>query len=273
MIFIKGKCWLLHLGHDSPGCVYTGWGRRGWRPALGILVDGKLTATSRWALAAKRANFCPGGVHHALHCSHTRQLVVLLYAVLVQLHLECCVQLWPPEYSKDIKLLGGCPEEGHEIAEGFSAEAVWVTCVVQPREEEAEGRLYRGLQLPHKGRRRGRRWSLLCGDQWQDPRRWQAYVPGRFILGIWKKFFIQRVVEHWNRSPRDAVTAPSLTLFKKQLNNAEWHGVNLQLSCAGRGVALDDCWVPSNSRHSMALQFWLLCSHLSLAPYRECFLV
>ena len=39
-------------------------------------------------------------------------------------------------------------------------------------------------------------------------------------MDIRKKFFTQRVVEHWNRLPREAVTAPSLTLFKKNLDNA-----------------------------------------------------
>ena len=39
-------------------------------------------------------------------------------------------------------------------------------------------------------------------------------------MDIRKRFFTQRVVEHWNRLPREAVTAPSLTVFKKHLDNA-----------------------------------------------------
>ena len=42
---------------------------------------------------------------------------------------------------------------------------------------------------------------------------------GRFRLGIRKRFITQRVVEHWNRLPREAVTASSLMILKKHLDN------------------------------------------------------
>ncbi|KAK4815545.1 hypothetical protein QYF61_003237 [Mycteria americana] len=46
---------------------------------------------------------------------------------------------------------------------------------------------------------------------------------GKFRMGIRKRFFTERVVSHWNRLPREVVTAPSLSELKEYLDNALGH--------------------------------------------------
>ena len=43
---------------------------------------------------------------------------------------------------------------------------------------------------------------------------------GRSRLDIRRKFFIQRLVTHWNKLPKEAVNAPSLETFKARLDVA-----------------------------------------------------
>lgn len=42
---------------------------------------------------------------------------------------------------------------------------------------------------------------------------------GRYRLGIEKRLFTQKVFGHWDRLPKEVVTASSLTELKKHLDN------------------------------------------------------
>ena len=90
----------MHLGQSNADHRYT-LGEE-WlesSPAerdLGVLVGGKLNRSQQRAQAAKRANHSLGCIKHSI-TSRSKEEILLLYFVLVQPHLEYCVQLWAPQ--------------------------------------------------------------------------------------------------------------------------------------------------------------------------------
>lgn len=68
-------------------------------------------------------------------------------------------------------------------------------------------------------------------NQWQDQNS-MKWNQGRFRLDNRQRFFTPRVAGHWNRFPRQEITAPSLIRVQ---NTVEFLG----LSCTGSGVGLN----------------------------------
>ncbi|GAB0202185.1 hypothetical protein GRJ2_002684100 [Grus japonensis] len=214
--FNRAKCKFLHMGQLNAKHNYRLGGE--WMESspeekdFGVLIDEQINMSWQCAFAVQKGTRFVGCVKSSV-TSRLREVI-----------LEYYVQLWGPQYKKDMEQLERVQGRATKLIRGLEhlsyGDRLRELGLFSLEKRRLWGDLiaaFRYLKGAYKKSGDGL-FIRECGDRTMG--NGFKLIEGRFRGDIRKKFFTVRVMTDWKRLPREVVDAPSLEVFIMRLDGA-----------------------------------------------------
>ena len=227
MEFNINKCVCLHVGSKNIQAVYkigsTLLEIVEKERDLGVTIDNSGKVGEQCAAMARRANNVLRQIKRKIRCK-SKNVILSLYKSLVRPHLDYCVQVWGPYLKKDTNLIEAVQRRALRLIDNFKylsydkrLQKVQMTSLEKRR---VRGdliqvfKLFTGIdKLDYK-----KFFSINCNRTLRGHQ--YKIFKDRSRTELRRNCFSQRIVNVWNELPIEVVSAETLDIFKKRVD--EW---------------------------------------------------
>ena len=230
MSFNVEKCKVMHIGATNPKQAYTmkeiKIDSTDIEKDIGVLVTSNLKPSAQVNAAASKARVVLGQIARAFHF-RDRNIFLRLYKTYVRPHLEFSVSAWAPYLAQDIQLLENVQIKAVNMISGLQGtsyleklrELKMLTLANRRRKYD----MVETFKIMHRiSNVESKTWFTRATEKSSRNTRLTAdhlnIAKPSANSNIRKNFYSLRIVNDWNKLPTDTKEAPSLEVFKNNVN-------------------------------------------------------